>query len=64
MIVFISITAVVLYFCFHKKTPLQQKEQLLKEQSYILDKIRSFKELNMYQPITNIPIRDTVIPVR
>lgn len=56
VIVFLSVTTIVLYFCFQKKTPREEKEQLFKEQSYILDKIRSFKELSTYQPITNIPV--------
>lgn len=67
---FVLITGIILYLCFkRKRTPDENQQKLLKEQSYILDKIRSFKELDSYRTehnsISKLPIlRDTVIPPR
>jgi hypothetical protein len=71
VVVFVLITGIVLYLCFkRKRTPDENQQRLIKEQSYILDKIRSFKELDSYRTehnsISKLPIssRDTVIPPR
>lgn len=71
VILFFLITGIILYLCFKiKRTPDENQNKIIKEQTYILDKIRSFRELDSYRTefnsISKLPIstRDTVIPPR
>ena len=71
VVLFVIITGTILYLCFQRKlSPQEEKQKLLREQSYILDKIRSFKELDSYRSqydsMTKLPVstRDTVLPIR
>ena len=45
---------ITLYLCAKcKKTAIEEKEQLFQEQSFILDKIRAFKELDSHHKQTS-----------
>jgi len=44
LILFIAITATALYYCYKKKpTPYELKRKMLKDQEYILTKIRQYQ---------------------
>ena len=62
-VIFIVTTAIILYLCAkRKKTPDEEQERLWREQSYVLDKIRSFKELDSYHKqsstLTKLPVSE------
>ncbi len=43
-LLFIIVTTLVLYYCYKKKpTPYEQKRKMLKDQEYILSKIRHYQ---------------------
>jgi hypothetical protein len=47
---FIIITASILYLCAtRKETPKEKEEKLRKDQEYILNKIRSLREIDNYR---------------
>lgn len=58
-LVFVSITGITLYYCYNKKlTPYEQQQKLLKDQAYVLSKIRYYQGENMNRKtsdITNLP---------
>jgi len=59
--IFVIMTCIILYICFtKKKTPEEQKLQLVQEQKYILEKIRALKEQkqNYFQEgsLTHLPV--------
>jgi len=61
--VFGIVTGLILYLLYkQKKTPDQQKENILRDQKYILEKIKSLKEQKQYylenESITKMPIPD------
>ena len=61
--VFLIVGAIVLYVLFQqKKTPDQQKDNILRDQKFILEKIKSLKEQKQYylenESITKIPMPD------
>ena len=44
LILFVTITFVTLYYCYKKKpTPYELKQKMLKDQDYILSKIRHYQ---------------------
>ena len=65
MIVFVFgiVTGLILYLLYkQKKTPDQQKENILRDQKHILEKIKSLKEQKQYylenESITKMPMPD------
>ena len=61
--VFGIVTGLILYLLYkQKKTPDQQKENILRDQKYILEKIKSLKEQKQYylenESITKMPMPD------
>ena len=62
---FVTIAGIILYICFtHKKTTLEQKEQMEKEKKFILEKIHSLQEQKQYYLqeglMTKLPISNIV----
>ena len=44
LILFLGITAVILYYCYNKKkSPYEQHQKMLRDQEYILSKIRFYQ---------------------
>lgn len=65
--IFIGLGGFILYLCFQRKlTPDQQKEKLIAEQKYILEKIKTLKEVkqNYYEEgtMTHLPFPESSIP--
>ena len=63
VLVFGIVTGLILYLLYkQKKTPDQQKENILRDQKYILEKIKSLKEQKQYylenESITKMPMPD------
>lgn len=63
VLVFGVVTGVILYLLYkQKKTPDQQKENILRDQKFILEKIKSLKEQKQYylenESITKMPMPD------
>ena len=63
LLLFIGITCLILYYCHKTKTtPEENRQKLLKEQEYILSKIRFYKEhqrsIASKASITELPILD------
>ena len=63
VLVFGIVTGVILYLLYkQKKTPDQQKENILRDQKFILEKIKSLKEQKQYylenESITKMPMPD------
>ena len=61
VLVFGIVTGVILYLLYkQKKTPDQQKENILRDQKFILEKIKSLKEQKQYylenESITKMPM--------
>jgi len=56
-VLFIGITGAVLYYSYNKKlSPYEQKQKLLKEQDYVLSKIRFYQdEQKKIASITRLP---------
>ena len=56
-VVFIVITGSVLYYSYNKRlSPYEQKQKLLKEQDYVLSKIRFYQdEKKKIESITRLP---------
>jgi len=59
-VLFVAITGLVLYYCYQqKKTPYELHQKMLRDQSYILSKIRYYKEEQQKlssTKLTNLPI--------
>lgn len=59
LILFLLITGSILYYCYKRKmTPQEKYEKMLKDQQYILSKIRYYQEerkKNSFTNITNLP---------
>lgn len=54
-VLFVSITSVVLYFCYKKKlTPEEQKQKMIRDQEYILSKIRYYQNERIKSQSSNI----------
>jgi hypothetical protein len=63
LILFIGITFLILYYCHKTKiTPEENRQKLLKEQDYILSKIKFYKEhqrsIASRSSITGLPTMD------
>jgi len=63
LILFIGITVLVLYYCYrNKRSPTEEKEKQIKEQEYILSKIRYYKNhqqnIASKASITGLPVLD------
>lgn len=63
LLIFIGITCLILYYCHKTKiTPEENRQRLLKEQEYILSKIRFYKEhqrsIASKSSITGLPTMD------
>ena len=63
LILFISITCLILYYCYKTKTtPEENRQKLLNEQEYILSKIKFYKDhqrsINSRSSITGLPTMD------
>ena len=61
VLVFGIVTCVVLYLLYkQKKTPNEQKEKIMRDQMFILEKIKSLKEQKQYylenESITKMPM--------
>lgn len=63
LVLFLGITAMVLYYCNKEKmTEYEKQQKMLKDQQYVLSKIRYYKEENhkiqqsKMSPITNLPV--------
>lgn len=61
VLIFGVVTGVILYLLYkQKKTPDQQKENILRDQKFILEKIKSLKEQKQYylenESITKMPM--------
>ena len=63
LVVFLGITCAVLYYCNKEKmTEYEKQQKMLKDQQYVLSKIRYYKEENhkiqqsKMSPITNLPV--------
>jgi hypothetical protein len=62
-VLFVGITAAVLYYCYTKRmSPEEARQKQLKEQEYILSKIRFYKEqqrnIASRASITGLPTMD------
>jgi Na+-transporting NADH:ubiquinone oxidoreductase subunit NqrC len=59
-LLFVLIVGSILYYCYKKKlTPYEQQQKMLRDQQYILSKIRYYQSENMNKQtseITNLPI--------
>jgi len=63
-VVFVSITAAALYYCYTRKmTPEERYNKMMRDQSYIMSKIRFYQNERANMPlssITSLPIvKDT-----
>jgi hypothetical protein len=63
LLLFIVITCLVLYYCYKTKTtPEENRQKMLKEQEYILSKIRYYKDhqrnIESRASITGLPVLD------
>ena len=58
-ILFVVILCVILYYCYKRKlSPEELQQKMLKEQQYILSKIRFYQNENIHKKtsdITNLP---------
>ena len=63
VVLFLVFVFITLYICFHKKrSSTEQKEKLIRDQKYILDKIRSLKMHTLSQNadlFTPLPVTNT-----
>jgi hypothetical protein len=59
-ILFLSIFGLTLYYCYKKKpTAYEYQQKMIKDQEYVLNKIRFYQEQNQkakISPITNLPL--------
>jgi hypothetical protein len=59
-ILFISIVGITLYYCYKRKpSAYEYHQKMMKEQEYVLSKIRFYQEQNQkanISPITNLPL--------
>ena len=65
-VVFVSIATATLYYCYtHKMTPEERYNKMMRDQSYILSKIRFYQNERANMPlssITSLPIvKDPII---
>jgi len=63
LLLFIGITCLILYYCYKTKTtPEENRQKMLKEQEYILSKIRFYKDhqrsIASRASITGLPTMD------
>jgi hypothetical protein len=63
LLLFVLITGLILYYCYKTKTtPEENRQKMLKEQEYILSKIRHYKEhqrsIASKVSITGLPMMD------
>lgn len=61
VLIFVLLGGFILYLCFQRKlTPDQEKQKLIQEQKYILEKIKALKEIkqNYYEEgsLTHLPL--------
>jgi len=62
-VVFACIFGTALYFCYKRKlTPEQQYEKMMKEQAYILSKIRFYQNERIEHPLSSITSLPVVKP--
>jgi hypothetical protein len=62
-VVFIGIFGAALYFCYKRKlTPEQQYEKMMKDQAYILSKIRFYQNERIEHPLSSITSLPVVKP--
>ena len=66
LILFVGITALILYNCYKSKlSPDQEYQKRLREQAYILDKIKVYKEHQRHIAQTNgftkLPVTDSAM---
>jgi hypothetical protein len=55
LILFVSITGVILYFCYKQKlTPDEYKQKMIRDQEYILSKIRYYQNEKIRTQASNI----------
>jgi hypothetical protein len=59
-ILFISITGITLYYCYKRKpSAYEYQQKMLRDQEYVLNKIRFYQEQNQkatLSPITHLPM--------
>jgi hypothetical protein len=59
-ILFISITAIILYYCYKRKpNAYEYRKKMLRDQEYVLNKIRFYQEQNQKEQsssITKLPL--------
>jgi hypothetical protein len=62
LVIFLATTALILYYCSQNKiTDFEKKRRMIKDQEYVLSKIRFYQELNEKKQqseisqITNLP---------
>jgi hypothetical protein len=62
-VVFACIFGAALYFCYKRKlTPEQQYEKMMKDQAYILSKIRFYQNERIEHPLSSITSLPVVKP--
>ena len=65
LVLFVATTAAFLYYCYHRKpSEYERQQKLLRDQEYILSKIRFFqtdlkRKAEISSNITNLPNLDT-----
>jgi hypothetical protein len=58
---FVIITGVVLYYCYKKKlTPYEAQQKRIRDQQYILSKIRYYQGENMNRKVSDITTLPTL----
>jgi hypothetical protein len=62
VVIFIAVVGITLYYCYKRKlSPNEQYQKMMKEQEYILSKIRFYqdeKQGSMLSNITNLPVME------
>ena len=54
LILFLGIVGLTLYYCYNKKlNPYEKQQKLVKDQEYVLSKIRFYQSQSMKQPISS-----------
>ena len=66
IVLFVIVSAIILYFCFHRKKTTQERQQdLVRDQQIILEKIKALqdekKKMIEHQSMTNLPITGNTI---
>lgn len=66
IVIFVIVSAFILYFCFHRKKTTQERQQdIVRDQQIILEKIKALqdekKKMIEHQSMTNLPITGNTI---